>query len=72
VIYANDNFSEWKQDFRQQVAQCVQDGGPAARIAMLSPCRPLFRAQAQALCLPGQPLPILLAKLGVRRLWLSG
>jgi len=59
VIYANDNFSEWKQDFRQQVAQCVQDGGPAARIAtMLSPT--------------ASPLPILLAKLGVRRLWLSG
>lgn len=27
VIYANDNFSDWKRDFRQQVAQCKRDGG---------------------------------------------
>ena len=26
VIYANDNFSDWKRDFRQQVAQCRRDG----------------------------------------------
>jgi len=74
VIYANDNFSEWKQDFRQQVAQCVQDGGPAARIAtMLSPTADhYFVLKPKHSAFLASPLPILLAKLGVRRLWLSG
>ncbi|MNN38941.1 Maleamate amidohydrolase [compost metagenome] len=74
VIYANDNFSDWKLDFQQQVAQCLSDGGPSARIAeMLSP-KPYhyFVLKPKHSAFLATPLPILLAKLDVRRLWLSG
>lgn len=74
VIYANDNFSDWKLDFRQQVAQCLSDGGPSARIVeMLSPKSDhYFVLKPKHSAFLATPLPILLAKLGARRLWLSG
>ncbi|HFK2920083.1 cysteine hydrolase family protein [Stenotrophomonas beteli] len=74
VIYANDNFSDWKRDFRQQVAQCQRDGGPAGRIATgLSPSPGhYFVLKPKHSAFLASPLPILLAKLGVRRLLLSG
>lgn len=74
VIYANDNFSDWKRDFRQQVEQCRQDGGPAARIATVLAPVPghYFVLKPKHSAFLATPLPILLAKLGVRRLWLSG
>lgn len=74
VIYANDNFSDWKRDFRQQVAQCQRDGGPAGRIAdLLSPLPGhYFVLKPKHSAFLASPLPILLAKLGVRSLWLSG
>ncbi|MBH1659489.1 cysteine hydrolase [Stenotrophomonas maltophilia] len=74
VIYANDNFSDWKRDFRQQVEQCQQDGGPAARIATaLSPLPGhYFVLKPKHSAFLASPLPILLAKLGVRRLCLTG
>ncbi|MBO0393608.1 cysteine hydrolase [Stenotrophomonas maltophilia] len=74
VIYANDNFSDWKRDFRQQVAQCRRDGGAAGRIAdLLSPLPDhYFVLKPKHSAFLATPLPVLLAKLGVRRLWLSG
>jgi nicotinamidase-related amidase len=74
VIYANDNFSDWKRDFRQQVEQCQRDGGPAGRIAtVLSPLPDhYFVLKPKHSAFLASPLPILLAKLGVRRLCLSG
>ncbi len=57
VIYANDNFSDWKRDFRQQVEQCRRDGGGsrADSRAALPLARSLLRAQAQALGVPRHP-----------------
>ncbi|WP_340569626.1 isochorismatase family cysteine hydrolase [Stenotrophomonas sp. G106K1] len=74
VIYANDNFSDWKLDFQQQVAQCLRNGGPSARIAKLLSPKPdhYFVLKPKHSAFLATPLPILLAKLGVRRLWLSG
>jgi len=74
VIYANDNFSDWKRDFRQQVAQCKRDGGAAGRIAeLLSPLPDhYFVLKPKHSAFLATPLPVLLAKLSVRRLWLSG
>lgn len=74
VIYANDNFSDWKRDFRQQVEQCQRDGGAAARIATALSPRPghYFVLKPKHSAFLASPLPILLAKLGVRRLWLTG
>ncbi|VEF38724.1 isochorismatase [Stenotrophomonas maltophilia] len=74
VIYANDNFSDWKRDFRQQVEQCRRDGGPAGRIASLLSPLPghYFVLKPKHSAFLASPLPILLAKLGVRRLCLSG
>lgn len=74
VIYANDNFSDWKRDFRQQVEQCRRDGGTAARIATaLSPLPGhYFVLKPKHSAFLASPLPILLAKLGVRRLCLTG
>ncbi|WP_146256718.1 cysteine hydrolase family protein, partial [Stenotrophomonas maltophilia] len=69
VIYANDNFSDWKRDFRQQVEQCRRDGGPAGRIAeLLSPLPDhYFVLKPKHSAFLATPLPVLLAKLGVRR-----
>ncbi len=74
VIYANDNFSDWKRDFRQQVEQCRRDRGPAGRIASLLSPLPghYFVLKPKHSAFLASPLPILLAKLGVRRLCLSG
>ena len=74
VIYANDNFSDWKRDFRQQVEQCRRDGGPAGRIASLLSPLPghYFVLKPKHSAFLASPLPILLAKLGVRRQWHDG
>lgn len=74
VIYVNDNFAHWQGQFRDLVAQCTLAGGPSAKIAtaltpgtghyyVLKPKHSAF------LC---SPLSVLLAKLGVRRLVLTG
>ena len=74
VIYVNDNFAHWQGGFHDLVAKCTLAGGPSARIAtalipgaghyyVLKPKHSAF------LC---TPLSVLLAKLGVQRLVLTG
>lgn len=74
VVYVNDNFTHWLGEFRDLVAQCVDAGGTPARIAgllqpgpehyyILKPKHSAFLATA---------LPVLLAKLGVRRVVVTG
>ncbi|QDW65740.1 cysteine hydrolase family protein [Luteimonas granuli] len=74
VIYANDNFARWKSDFRELVAMAAATEGAAREIAarlepgpedhyLLKPKHSAFLATA---------LPVLLAKLGVRRLLVTG
>lgn len=74
VIYINDNFGNWKQDFPQLVRACRQHDGPSAQIAsLLSPRAPhYFILKPKHSAFLATPLPVLLAKLGVGRLVLTG
>jgi Amidases related to nicotinamidase len=74
VIHVNDNFAQWRGEFRDLVASCVEAGGIPAEIAtrlapqpqhyhVLKPKHSAFASSA---------LPVLLAKLGVRRLVITG
>ncbi len=74
VIYINDNFSDWRCDFRQQVERCRQRPGPAATIATLLAPKPehYFVLKPKHSAFLATPLPILLAKLQARRLVMCG
>lgn len=74
TIYANDNFTDWQGHLGDLVHACLNAGGrPAALMGMLAP-RPLdyhvLKPKHSAFL--ATPLPILLAKLGVHRLVLTG
>ncbi len=74
VIHANDNFGDWKRDFPALVKACRQHGGPAADIADLLTPRPsdYFILKPKHSAFLATPLPVLLAKLDVKRLVLAG
>lgn len=74
VIHVNDNFSQWRGEFGDLVAACVDAGGAACAIAtqlapqahhyhVLKPKHSAFACTA---------LPVLLGKLGVNRLVITG
>ncbi|WP_434031213.1 isochorismatase family cysteine hydrolase [[Pseudomonas] boreopolis] len=74
VIFANDNFAQWKVDFRGLIASARESGGLGLEVAdrlhpteddyyVLKPKHSAFLAT---------PLPVLLAKLQVGMLYLSG
>ncbi|KJS30676.1 MAG: hypothetical protein VR64_15095 [Desulfatitalea sp. BRH_c12] len=74
VIYANDNFGNWQTDFRQLVDHCLHDQVTGKPIA-----EKLFPQQGDHFILKPQysaffatPLEILLKRLNVRRLILTG
>ena len=74
VIYANDNFANWKSDFRELVARCAGAGGTAQQVAEL--VRPgaedYFVLKPKHSAFLATALPVLLAKLGVGSLYLTG
>ncbi len=40
AIYVNDNFGQWRSDFRQTVAHCLAKGSPGRRVSrLLKPSR---------------------------------
>jgi nicotinamidase-related amidase len=74
VVYVNDNFTRWQGEFHDLIGRCIAAGGVPAEIAarlrpggqhyyILKPKHSAFLATA---------LPVLLAKLGVGRLVLTG
>ena len=74
VVYVNDNFTRWQGEFHDLIERCIAAGGMPALIAerlrpaeqhyyILKPKHSAFLATA---------LPVLLAKLGVGRLVLTG
>lgn len=74
VIYANDNFANWQLDFKELVRLCLATEGESSAIAkilkpehgdyyILKPKHSAFLAT---------PLAVLLAKLGVRELIITG
>lgn len=74
VIYVNDNFMHWQADFKELVAICSHPRAPGADIAERLRPEPgdyyiLKPKHSAFLC---TPLPLLLSKLGVRRLVLTG
>jgi len=74
VIFANDNFARWRADFRELVAMTARlDGPPAEIVRLLAPdARDYFVLKPKHSAFLATPLPVLLAKLGVRRLLLTG
>ncbi|TAK38049.1 MAG: cysteine hydrolase [Lysobacteraceae bacterium] len=74
VVYVNDNFTHWLQDFRELVAICSQPDAPGAALAralppehddylVLKPRHSAFFAT---------PLEVLLSQLGVRHVVVTG
>lgn len=74
VIYANDNFGQWRSDFRSVVQHCLGDGVRGAKIARLLEPRQndYFVLKPKHSAFHATPLDTLLEYLGARRLILAG
>lgn len=74
VIYANDNFGQWRSDFDHILADALAAGGAAARIASaLTPCKDDYRIlKPKHSAFFGTPLDLLLQHLGASTLVLCG
>lgn len=74
VVFANDNFARWRSDFRELVALAAHGEGAPREIAeLLAPDpRDYFILKPKHSAFLATPLPVLLGKLGVRRLLLTG
>jgi nicotinamidase-related amidase len=74
VVFANDNFARWRADFRELVAITARAGkAPSEIVRRLSPdLRDHFVLKPKHSAFLATPLAVLLAKLGVRRLLLTG
>lgn len=74
VIFVNDNFMRWQADFRELVAVCAHDDMRGAGIArMLQPApEDYFVLKPKHSAFLSTPLDVLLAKLEVRELVLTG
>lgn len=74
VIFANDNFSRWRADFRELVAMARARGGTAATLVdLLAPLpQDYFVLKPKHSSFLASPLPLLLAKLNVKRLLITG
>ncbi|MBG8562911.1 cysteine hydrolase [Pseudomonas qingdaonensis] len=74
VIYANDNFGDWQRDFPQLVSDCRHNGGSSAEVVKhLAPeAGHYFVLKPKHSAFLATPLAILLAKLKVNQLVLSG
>lgn len=74
VIYVNDNFAHWQGEFRDLVAQCMTSEGAPASIARRLAPRPghYYILKPKHSAFLATPLALLLAKLGTRRLVLTG
>ena len=74
VIFANDHFAHWRADFGDLVALASASGGIAGEIANLLAPQPqdhlILKPKHSAFL--GTALPVLLSKLGARRLLLTG
>jgi nicotinamidase-related amidase len=74
VIYCNDNFGQWRSDFRAVYERCARPGSRGADIAALLMPRPddYFVLKPRHSAFFGTPLDLLLRWLRVRRLILAG
>src|SRR5687768_4474525 len=74
AIYINDNFGQWRSDFRQTVAHCTARSSPGRRVSKrLRPtARDYFVLKPKHSGFFDTTLDTLLASLGVRRVILTG
>lgn len=74
VIYVNDNFGQWRSDFRTLVAHCRRQGGSAAALVrQLPPGRDdLMVLKPRHSGFHATPLELLLEQLGARKLVVAG
>ncbi|WP_367346010.1 cysteine hydrolase family protein [Stenotrophomonas bentonitica] len=74
VIYANDNFANWQMDFKELVILCLATEGESSAIAkLLQPQRgDYFVLKPKHSAFLATPLPVLLAKLGVSEIVVTG
>jgi nicotinamidase-related amidase len=73
-IYVNDNFGQWRADFRQTVAHCTAASSPGRRVShRLKPkSTDYFVLKPKHSGFFGTPLDMLLEQMRVRRVVLSG
>lgn len=74
VIYANDNFANWHADFGGLVAMARAAGGLGKAVVDLLPPSPedYFILKPKHSAFLATALPVLLAKLAVKRVYLAG
>lgn len=74
VIYANDNFANWQMDFKELVTICLATEGASSEIAQRLQPQPgdYFILKPKHSAFLATPLPVLLAKLDVRELVVTG
>lgn len=73
VIYANDNFGDWRSDFPSLIAECARQARGRELIELLHPCEgdyTMLKPRHSAFY--GTPLEFLLDELHIRRLILTG
>jgi len=74
IIYVNDNFMDWRADFKDLIAICSHPESPGAEIARLLAPGPddYYILKPKHSAFLATPLSLLLAKCGVRRVVLTG
>ena len=74
IIYINDNFGQWRSDFRRTVAHCTADSSPGRRVSRrLRPtARDYFVLKPKHSGFFGTTLDTLLDALKVRRVIITG
>jgi nicotinamidase-related amidase len=74
VIYVNDNFGQWRSDFRQTVRHCTSPKSPGRRVSMrLKPSvRDYFVLKPKHSGFFGTTLDALLEELSIRTVILAG
>jgi nicotinamidase-related amidase len=74
AIYINDNFGQWRSDFRQTVAHCTSSRAPGRRVSQrLKPTRrDYFVLKPKHSGFYDTTLDTLLAMLGIRRVIVTG
>jgi len=74
VIYVNDNFMDWRADFKELVAICSHPRSAGAGIARVLAPRPndYYILKPKHSAFLATPLSLLLAECGVRRVVLTG
>lgn len=74
VIYANDNFGQWRSDFRRTVELCCVDAKPGHRVSQRLRPAPddYFVLKPMHSAFYCTPLELVLRDLGIKRLVLCG